>query len=255
MQLTQRRNSLWLGLLLLLAGGVAILLVRILGDWTGQSAEGVPAIGPEASSGARPEREPLEARPGEPDPPPAVRQEAEGSPAPRLLCLSSAERRPVAGIRLLEAGESVAGPTAADGVLVVEGEHRGLLIAWGEGWLPVEMRGTALPELVLLEPADASLEIRLLNSEAGHRVVRTLLQSHSRSIARSGPWTPILERRAADRYGAEGIPPGAYDVYFWTILDEGEPRSYSLRAVSVPPGERAVVDLDLSAPDPVGDDD
>jgi hypothetical protein len=108
--------------------------------------------------------------------------------------------------------------------------------------------GPPYPERVLLAPAKAILEVRLLNLESDQRVARTLLQPHSATVATSGPWQPELEPVTADRYQVLQLPPGVYDVYFWVARGSGLPRPYASRELEVPEGRLTQATLDLAGP-------
>lgn len=166
----------------------------------------------------------------------------------QIYCLQASNRQPLAGVRLYERHETISGPTGTDGVLPVGGDRRGELTLWVQGWLPVVVRGEGLPEEVLFVVADASIELRLLNATAEHRVVRILLQPHSSDWAPGDPWAPTLGPKALDVYGASHVPPGEYDLYAWVSLAQGEPRPFSLTGVEVVAGEKATFSLDLAAP-------
>ncbi len=166
----------------------------------------------------------------------------------QIYCLQASNRQPLAGVRLYERHETIAGPTGTDGVLPVGGIRRGELTLWVPGWLPVVVRGEGLPEEVLFVVADASIELRLLNATTEHQVVRILLQPHSSDWAPGDPWAPTLERKALDLYGASHVPPGEFDLYAWVSLAQGEPRPFSLTGIEVVAGEKATFSLDLAAP-------
>ena len=238
------RRSLAIALLLAAAVGVVAVMVAPWGD-EGGAAEPLP-LNPTPLAAASGNREGLRA-PEEGQDAAAAREAAVGEAVPlHILCLDAATRQPLAGIRLYAKKEPIEGPTAADGVLEVRGEHTAMLTVWGEGWIPLEVPGRALPEEVLLTAPDGALEVRLSHLLPGCQVIRTHLQPRQRLAYTGGPWEPVLTPRAVDLYRSERLPPGGYDLYFWIRLDTGEERTASRSRVEVRAGETAEVALDLA---------
>ena len=248
MGFTPRQGSLLLlSLLALIAGGVMIART-VLDRRPVEPEEPASASEPLDRSTREPAPGPLQTRLE--DPLPGTLPEGPGrDPVPdEILCLHYTELRPIAGIRLYREEEPIAGPTTREGILrLAPGPPRPLTV-WGAGWVPVDLPRPPYPDRVLLTPAKSILEVRLLNLELEQRVVRTQLQPHAPTVARTGPWQPELERVAEDRYQTPQLTPGTYDVYFWVARGRGAPRVFEAREVEVPAGQLTQTTLDIAAP-------
>lgn len=248
---TSRRRSLLLPAILAAAIGSVLwlwLLTRAGSNPASETAgiESEPTVeAPAGLAGGAAERvdtapPPAREVPGrEPPPEPASGPHA-------LLCLRARTLTPLPGIRLWVGDRGVAGPSGEDGVLSIDGELPAPIVtAWGEGFVPLELRRDALPELARLEPADGALEVELVNRAAQERVKRFELHPHLPAEAQEGPWKPTLEQLDGDLYRAQQLPPGEYDVYFWVSSGRSAPRTLAARSVKVEPGRRTSVRLDV----------
>ena len=168
-----------------------------------------------------------------------------------LRCVSAADATPVAGARMYRDVDAISRPSGADGVLELfdfDLDAPGRLTVWAAGWKPLRVRARPLPEEVALEPAAASLEVRLVGATQAHRLVRSQLAPRGETAPPRGPWTPRLEAWGVDRWGAEQLVAGSYDVYVWVPDDEGDPRPYSEREVELVAGGVTRLQFDVAAP-------
>ncbi len=185
-----------------------------------------------------------------------VLEELEADRPHRVTCSQRTNGEALNGVHLYHGTGPIAGPSDAEGALEVRGAPPGALTLWVEGWIPVEVRGEALPHEVAFDAATAALELRLLNVTSEHRFVRSLLQPRAPNSVPGSLWTPTLEERALDVYVADRLPPGTYDVYVWVALARGEPRAFSLEAVEVEAGGTTRRSIDVASPqDPEEGDD
>jgi len=163
----------------------------------------------------------------------------------RITCLESGDRSALPGVRLYSGSTPVAGPSGTDGVLSIEKPGFGKRTLWAPGWTPKVVYAPSLPSEVLMVAADASLEVRLLNFSGEHRVLRTLLQARGAAVATEGDWSPVLTQAELDTVRAEGIAPGAYDLYVWITYQYANPQPYSRTQIELPAGELTRLEIDI----------
>lgn len=173
---------------------------------------------------------------------PPARAEARPS---RMICLRREGRRPLAGISAFGRAGRLAGPSADDGALELQRAPGEPLTIWAAGWSPVFVRShEETPEVVLLDPCSARLEVQLVGMEHGDEVLRSLLQPRGYHATEQDPWQPALVPAGPYRLAAGELPTGDYDVYVWVTGPRG---TRSLAAPAVAVAESGTVTLELDA--------
>ncbi|MEW6071262.1 MAG: hypothetical protein AB1726_01530 [Planctomycetota bacterium] len=245
MPASARRARWTIGGVVALAAGLLLALSLPWGGEGGTGAETVEATaGPVSPAGRGPAA--IEGPPEAPAARPAGREAGSPLPLPRIACLRAADLAPVAGVRLYDGIRRIAGPAGEDGILEVPDPHGPDLVVWGRGWRPARIGGPPLPDRVLLAAVDGTLEVRIANRTALHRIVRAEIQTHLLLGPAGGPWEARLSRQTDDLYVASPIAPGEYDVYLWVRRDGGEPLPISRRAVAIAAGTPTVVTVDVA---------
>lgn len=241
--------------LVTLIGGAAglaalALFLRFGGDGAGAAVE-APRPETEASGGVT--VRPLGA--GAVSTEASSREDADSSPSAgaserqEVRCLSARDRAPLGGVRVYAEGRPVSEPSDSRGVLALAGVERGSgdLVVWREGFAPFRHRAREpWPAELLLEPAEASLEVEVRGVGTDWRVMRSLLRFRGFGSSDTVPWTPRLREISPGFLLTRGISAGSYDVYLWLRDPAGTPHALSRSGVEIPPGESVRVELDLA---------